>query len=103
MEIRIKTICCIVAGYLEETTMKIMVDKYPDLKFNVVDINKERIASWNTNISELPIFKTGLKDFNQHLKKRFPTGNICDFLFKFNQHYSQIRSEYLLLGGISVQ
>ena len=47
MEIPIKTICCIGAGYVGGPTMTMMASKCPDLNFNVVDINEERIASWN--------------------------------------------------------
>ena len=47
MEIRIKTICCIGAGYVGGPTMTMMASKCPDLNFNVVDINEQRIASWN--------------------------------------------------------
>ena len=63
MEIHIKTICCIGAGYVGGPTMTMMASKCPDLNFNVVDINEERIASWNNkDLSELPIFEPGLQD-----------------------------------------
>jgi len=63
MEIPIKTICCIGAGYVGGPTMTMMASKCPDLNFNVVDINKERIASWNNkNLSKLPIFEPGLEE-----------------------------------------
>ena len=63
MEIPIKTICCIGAGYVGGPTMTMMASKCPDLNFNVVDINEERIASWNNeNLSKLPIFEPGLQE-----------------------------------------
>ena len=63
MEIPIKNICCIGAGYVGGPTMTVMASKCPDLNFNVVDINEERIASWNNkNLSKLPIFEPGLKE-----------------------------------------
>ena len=63
MEIPIKTICCIGAGYVGGPTMTMMASKCPDLNFNVVDINEERIKSWNDkNLSKLPIFEPGLKE-----------------------------------------
>ena len=56
MVIPIKTICCIGAGYVGGPTMTMMASKCPDLNFTVVDINEERIASWNSkNLLELPI------------------------------------------------
>ena len=49
MEIPIKTICCIGAGYVGGPTMTMMASKCPNLTFNVVDINAERISSWNND------------------------------------------------------
>ena len=40
----IKNICCIGAGFVGGPTMAVMAKKCPDLIFNVVDINKERIV-----------------------------------------------------------
>ena len=63
MGISIKNICCIGAGYVGGPTMTMMASKCPDLNFNVVDINEERIKSWNDkNLSNLPIFEPGLKE-----------------------------------------
>ncbi len=57
----IKNICCIGAGYVGGPTMSVFADKCEDIKFNVVDINKERISSWNSDdLSNLPIFEPGL-------------------------------------------
>ena len=59
----IKNICCIGAGYVGGPTMAMMASKCPNLIFNVVDINKERIAAWNNeDLSELPIFEPGLRE-----------------------------------------
>ena len=59
----IKNICCIGAGYVGGPTMAIMAHKCPFLNFHVVDINKERIDSWNNeDLSKLPIFEPGLKE-----------------------------------------
>ena len=63
MEIPIKTICCIGAGYVGGPTMTMMASKCPNYNFNVVDINEERIASWNNeDLSKLPVFEPGLKE-----------------------------------------
>ena len=57
MEISVKTICCIGAGYVGGPTMTMMASKCQDLIFNVVDINDTRIASWNNkDLSKLPVF-----------------------------------------------
>ncbi len=63
MNISIKKICCIGAGYVGGPTMTMMASKCPDLIFNIVDINEERIASWNNeDLSKLPVFEPGLKE-----------------------------------------
>ena len=63
MNIPIKNICCIGAGYVGGPTMTMMASKCPDLIFHVVDINKKRIESWNNkDLSKLPIFEPGLEE-----------------------------------------
>ena len=62
MEISVKKISCIGAGYVGGPSMTMMASKCPDLIFNVVDINKERIESWNNkDLTKLPIFEPGLE------------------------------------------
>jgi len=57
----IKNICCIGAGYVGGPTMAVIADNCPDITVNVVDINKDRIESWNSsNLNELPIYEPGL-------------------------------------------
>ena len=63
MNYSIKNICCIGAGYVGGPTMAMMASTCPNLIFNVVDINKERIAAWNNeDLSKLPIFEPGLRE-----------------------------------------
>ena len=63
MEITIKNICCIGAGYVGGPTMTMMASKCPNLIFNVVDINEKRIKEWNNeDLSKLPIFEPGLEE-----------------------------------------
>ena len=79
MNMSIKKICCIGAGYVGGPTMTMMASKCPDLIFNVVDINKERIKSWNnTDLSKLPIFEPGLEKLiaNTRNKNLFFSTNI---------------------------
>ena len=60
---KIKNICCIGAGYVGGPTMSVIALKCPKIKVTVVDINEERIASWNDeNLDNLPIFEPGLSD-----------------------------------------
>ena len=88
MEISIKTICCIGAGYVGGPTMTMMASKCPDYNFNVVDINEERIASWNNeDLSKLPVFEPGLQEliaktrnknlfFSTNIKKAIESADI---------------------------
>ena len=59
----IKNICCIGAGYVGGPTMSVIAFNCPELRVDVVDINKERIEAWNSDdFSKLPIFEPGLED-----------------------------------------
>ena len=51
-------ICCIGAGYVGGPTMAIIASKCPDIQVTIVDINQERIDSWNSET--LPIYEPGL-------------------------------------------
>ena len=42
-------ICCIGAGYVGGPTMTMIARKCPDIRVDVVDINAERIAAWNSD------------------------------------------------------
>ena len=54
----IKRICCVGAGYVGGPTMSIIANKCPDIRIDIVDINEERIAEWNSD--KLPIYEPGL-------------------------------------------
>ena len=59
----IREICCIGAGYVGGPTMSVFADKCKDIIFNVVDVNSDRIAGWNSDdLSNLPIFEPGLDE-----------------------------------------
>tara|TARA_Y100000739_G_scaffold229952_1_gene247766 strand:- start:6195 stop:7598 length:1404 start_codon:yes stop_codon:yes gene_type:complete len=56
-----KNICCIGAGYVGGPTMSVIAFNCPDWQINVVDINADRIRSWNSkDLTKLPIFEPGL-------------------------------------------
>ncbi len=60
---KIKSICCIGAGYVGGPTMAVIALKCPHIKVTVVDINEERIKAWNDkNLSNLPIYEPGLAE-----------------------------------------
>ena len=61
MNFSIKNICCIGAGYVGGPTMAVIADKCPNIRVNVVDVNKQRIDLWNSeDLNFLPIYEPGL-------------------------------------------
>ncbi len=79
MNISIKKICCIGAGYVGGPTMTVMASKCNDLVFHVVDVNKQRIEAWNNeDLSKLPIYEPGLKEIikNNRNKNLFFSTNV---------------------------
>ncbi len=63
MNNEVKTICCIGAGYVGGPTMAVIADKCKDLKVIVVDLNEDKINSWNNkDLTKLPVYEPGLKD-----------------------------------------
>jgi UDPglucose 6-dehydrogenase len=57
----IKSICCIGAGYVGGPTMAVIAQKCPHIKVTVVDLNEERINSWNSDAdNDLPVYEPGL-------------------------------------------
>tara|TARA_B100001057_G_scaffold173802_2_gene174545 strand:- start:16672 stop:18084 length:1413 start_codon:yes stop_codon:yes gene_type:complete len=60
---KINSICCIGAGYVGGPTMAVIALKCPDIKVNVVDINKSKIDLWNDeNLDNIPVYEPGLKE-----------------------------------------
>jgi len=51
-------ICCIGAGYVGGPTMAVLAHQVPDVRVEVVDLDAERIAAWNSD--DLPVFEPGL-------------------------------------------
>ena len=71
MTYKIKNICCIGAGYVGGPTMTVMADKCPNVQFEVVDLNKERIDRWNeTDLQLLPIYEPGLAEIVKRCRGR---------------------------------
>ena len=64
----IKHICCIGAGYVGGPTMAVVALKNPHIRIDVVDVNAERIAAWNTD--ELPVYEPGLLDVVRQVRGR---------------------------------
>jgi len=63
MNMKIKNICCIGAGYVGGPTMSVIAQKCPDIRVTIVDINEGRIAAWNDpDLSKLPVYEPGLAE-----------------------------------------
>jgi len=68
---KIKNICCLGAGYVGGPTMSVIALKCPEIKVTVVDLNEERIASWNEeNLDKLPIYEPGLAEVVRQARGR---------------------------------
>ncbi|HEY1051154.1 MAG TPA: nucleotide sugar dehydrogenase, partial [Prosthecobacter sp.] len=53
-------VCCIGAGYVGGPTMAMIAAKCPHIRVDVVDLNSERIAAWNSD--NLPVYEPGLDE-----------------------------------------
>lgn len=65
---KIKNICCIGAGYVGGPTMAVIALKNPTIRVDVVDINPDRVAAWNTD--ELPVYEPGLLEVVKQARGR---------------------------------
>ncbi len=63
-----RNIVCIGAGYIGGPTMAVIAKMNPDRKVVVVDINKARIAAWNSRDFKLPIYEPGLVDIVKEVR-----------------------------------
>ena len=67
----IKRICCIGAGYVGGPTMAVIAKNCPEIEVEVVDINQDRINSWNDkNLNNLPVFEPGLTDIINKVRNK---------------------------------
>ena len=64
----IRNILCIGAGYVGSPTMAVIADRCPQYRVTVVDINRNRIAAWNSD--ELPIYEPGLEEVVKRCRGR---------------------------------
>ena len=68
---KIKSICCIGAGYVGGPTMAVIALKCPHIKVNVVDLNQDRIDAWNDdNLDNLPVYEPGLSEVVKEARGR---------------------------------
>ena len=67
---KIKSICCIGAGYVGGPTMSVIAKYCPEITVNVVDVDKDRIKRWNGDFDKLPIFEPGLAEIVNDVRGR---------------------------------
>ncbi|GEL11976.1 UDPglucose 6-dehydrogenase [Flavobacterium glycines] len=68
---KITKICCIGAGYVGGPTMAIIAQKCPQIQVTVVDLNEERIATWNDeDVNNIPIYEPGLSEIVKEARGR---------------------------------
>jgi len=60
--IKVKSICCIGAGYVGGPTCAVIALKCPHIKVTIVDLNQARVDAWNSPNFDLPIYEPGLED-----------------------------------------
>ena len=63
-----KNILCIGAGYVGGPTMAVIALKCPEYRVEVVDINEERIAQWNSD--DIPIYEPGLDEIVKQVRDK---------------------------------
>jgi UDPglucose 6-dehydrogenase len=77
-----KNILCIGAGYVGGPTMAVIASHCPQYRVVVVDINKEKIAAWQSE--NLPIYEPGLLDVVHKAR-----GKTLFFSTEINQNISE--------------
>jgi UDPglucose 6-dehydrogenase len=70
INMKVKNICCIGAGYVGGPTMAVIALKCPEIRVTVVDQDLEKINSWNGDINMLPVYEPGLKEIVQEVRNK---------------------------------
>ena len=68
---KIRTICCVGAGYVGGPSMAVIADRCPEIDVFVVDSNLERLNAWNNeDLRKLPIYEPGLDEIISRTRNR---------------------------------
>jgi len=65
---KIKSICCLGAGYVGGPTMAMIAAKCPEISVTVCDMNEARIDAWNSDT--LPVYEPGLQEVVESARGR---------------------------------
>ena len=64
-------ICCVGAGYVGGPTMAVIADFCREISITVVDVNENRINSWNDeDLTKLPVFEPGLEEIIKRVRNK---------------------------------
>lgn len=66
----IKKICCIGAGYVGGPTMAVIAEKCPHISITIVDLNAQKIAAWNSEDFQLPVYEPGLTEIIESVRNK---------------------------------
>ncbi len=67
---KIKSICCIGAGYVGGPSMAVIALKSPKINVTVVDANPEKIKAWSGPLDQLPVYEPGLAEVVKEARGR---------------------------------
>ncbi len=67
---KIKSICCIGAGYVGGPTMAVIALKCPKINVTLVDANPHKIKAWNGPLNQLPVYEPGLGEVVKEVRGR---------------------------------
>ena len=68
MNTKVRSICCLGAGYVGGPTCCVIAQQCPQVTVTVVDKDPERIAAWNS--TRLPIYEPGLDKVVEEVRGR---------------------------------
>lgn len=83
------------AGYVGSSTMAVIAHKCSNVRITIVDVDKDKIASWNSrNLSSLPIYEPGLLEIikNVRNKRLFFSTNIGRAIKKSNMIFISVNT-----------
>ena len=97
---KIKKICCIGAGYVGGPTMAVIALKCPDINVTLVDLNKDKINSWNGPIKNLPVYEPGLGEIVRKTRNKnlFFSTNIQESISEAEMIFISVNTPTKLSG-----
>ncbi|KOC15791.1 hypothetical protein AFLA70_36g004731 [Aspergillus flavus AF70] len=100
VEMSVKEVCLIAAGYVGALTATVLSSKSSDAKFTVVDKNESVISSWNSN--QIPLLEPGLEElyFDESEQKVHADGERPRRRTQQNIAFTTARDEYIMAADM---